>query len=646
MLSMSIVWRPTDPEKAQLWHFMRHLEKVHACRFPDYATLHRWSNQYPALFWSELTIFLNITWNTPPQQILKPGNHMLDAQWFVGATFNFAEKLLARNDDHPALISTDEHNRQHIFTYQTLRQNVLQCAQAIKKIGIQPGDCIVGVLPNTAFTVMAMLATTAVGAIWASCSPDFGQQALEDRLGQIAPKVLFICDGYTYHGKSFHVLAKMQALSQALPSIKKIILCPFLNSQTIPIANSVLWDEFIQEPPLKTFTAFPFNHPVYILFTSGTTGRPKCIVHGAGGTLIQHLKELALHTDMTSADNLLFYTTCGWMMWNWMVSALALGSTLTLFDGSPTYPTNTHLFGIIDKLKVTILGCGAKFIATLDKSNARPQEQYACHHLKTILSTGSPLLPHCFDYVYQHIKSNVQLSSISGGTDILSCFALGNPILPVIRGEIQCIGLGMAVEIYNTQGQPLQNRQGELVCTQPFPSMPIAFWQDSDQSRYKQTYFARFPNVWAHGDLAEITPQGGLIIYGRSDSILNPGGVRMGTAEIYRQIESIPDIIEAVVIGQNWEDDVRIVLFVKLADGIILTEAFAERIKQHIRTHASPRHVPAKILQVKDIPKTLSGKVVETAVREIVHHRPIQNIDSLANPEALEEFKNRSELSQ
>lgn len=648
---MTIIWRPTHPEQTQLWQFMRHEELKHHESFLNYTDFHTWSVQNPEFFWSDFCDFLNISWRTPPTSILTKGPHMLDTTWFDGATFNFAEILLSQhmNSDKQALICVDERNREITYTYQTLRDTVLRCAHALQTLGVQSGDRVAAVLPNTAYTIIAMLATTALGAIWASCSPDFGAEALSDRLSQIEPKILFICDGYTYQGKSFDLTSKITTLNDALPSVEKIIICPFLNQEPILseplISHCLKWENLLEYTPLSELQAFPFNHPLYILFSSGTTGKPKCIVHGAGGTLIQHLKELVLHTDLTPQDNLLFYTTCGWMMWNWMVSALAVGSTLTLYEGSLTYPTPTQLFKIIEQYHVTVLGCGAKFIAMLEKSNHHPKDQYNLTKLRSILSTGSPLLPAQYDYVYEHIKSDIQLSSISGGTDIISCFALGNPILPVIRGELQCLGLGMAVEIYDEQGRSVQEIRGELVCTQPFPSMPIAFWNDPEKKRYYQAYFDRFPNIWAHGDYAEITAHHGLIIYGRSDTILNPGGVRIGTAEIYRQLEAFSEIKDAVVIGQEWDDDTRIILFVSLDNAYCLDDGLIQRIKTHIRTHASPRHVPAKILQVQDIPRTLNGKIVETAVRDVVHGLPIRNKEAIANPEVLSEYMNRPELT-
>lgn len=640
------LWQPKHPERTQMRQFMQKLGQQHVISLPNYQALYEFSIQHPALFWPAVLEFFHIDFATSPSTVLKEGAHMLDAQWFPGASFNFAEVLLRRRDNHPALISVDELGRREVITYHELYERVAACAAGLKKTGVQVHDRVAGVMPNTAFTIIAMLATTAIGAIWSSCSPDFGSAAIIDRLGQIEPKVVFICDGHSYQGKMHAANDKITAIQQSIPSLKQIVICP--NLPQAPKLDSIdkiipLNEFLIPNQPLE-FTPFPFAHPAYILFSSGTTGQPKCIVHSAGGTLIQHLKELGLHCDITPVDKMLFYTTCGWMMWNWMVSTLALGATLVLYEGAPTYPNALHLFEIIATEQITVFGTSAKFIATIEKEGLSPHKQYTLPSLRLILSTGSPLLPQHFDYVYQHIKSDILLASISGGTDIISCFALANPILPVYSGELQCIGLGMAVEIFNETGQSVSAEQGELVCTKPFPSMPVSFWQDPDKSRYKNAYFNEFPNVWVHGDYAEITAHHGLIIYGRSDATLKPGGVRIGTAEIYRQIENIPDILDAVVIGQHYQDDVRVVLFVKLKPSLQLSDDLRQKIKQMIRTSASPRHVPAIILQVPDIPRTINGKLVEIAVRQTVEGLPVKNKDSIANPETLEYFKNCPEL--
>lgn len=644
----SIVWKPKQPEKTRMWQFMRFAGLKHQLSFQHYQDVYHWSIDQPEAFWQTLSDFFGLTYHTPPLEILNHCDQMINACWFSGATLNFAEKLLTRRDDHPALITLNENNEQQVISYNSLYQQVAQCAQSLRNAGIGIGDRVAAIMPNVAYTIIAMLATSSIGAIWSSCSPDFGAQAAIDRLGQIEPKALFICDGHQYLGKKHDGTAKINEVSQAIPSLRKIIVCPILFSEIKfdHLANTVSWDDFLSPAKDCEFVTLPFDHPLYILFSSGTTGKPKCIVHGAGGTLLQHLKELGLHSDLGDKDNLFFYTTCGWMMWNWMVSALALGTTLTLYEGAPTYPDASRLFQIIDEENVTVFGTSAKFLSAVEKANCKPGQLFPLKNLRTILSTGSPLLPKNYDFVYQEIKEDVQLSSISGGTDIVSCFALGNPILPIYRGELQCPGLGMAVEIFNEEGHSVVEERGELVCTKPFPSMPVCFWNDRDKQKYHQAYFERFPGVWAHGDFAEITKHHGIIIYGRSDAVLNPGGVRIGTAEIYRQVEKIPDVVDSIVIGQEWQDDVRIVLFVKLREDCELDDALIETIRNTIRHNASPRHVPAKILQVNDIPRTMSGKIVEVAVRQAVHDEEILNLSSLANPEALEDFKNRRELRE
>lgn len=634
------VWLPKQPESSRMAHFMR------ATGFDDYQQLHQWSIDKPAEFWMSLCDFLKIQFDSTPTEILNNYQHMIEARWFTGATLNFAQQLLKRNDSHPAIISINEAGKREVISYQQLAKQVAHCAQGLRNAGVKTGDRVAAIMPNVSKTIIAMLAASTIGAIWSSCSPDFGAQAAIDRLGQIEPSVLFVADGHQYAGKQHDAYQKIVEVSQAMPSLKKIVISTIINSQSdwhaLPLA--IHWDEFVDNTANNEFVSLPFTHPLYILFSSGTTGKPKCIVHGAGGTLLQHLKELALHSNLDEHSNLCFYTTCGWMMWNWMVSVLALGATLTLYEGSPSYPDAGRLFQLLDEEKITVFGTSAKYISSVEKSGVIPKDTFNLSHLKTILSTGSPLLPANYDFVYQSIKSDVQLSSISGGTDIVSCFALGNPLLPVYRGELQCLGLGMAVEVFNEDGKSVVQERGELVCTKPFPSMPVAFWRDPEQTAYRHAYFERFDHVWSHGDFAEITNHHGLIIYGRSDAVLNPGGVRIGTAEIYRQIEKIPAILDSVVIGQEWQDDVRIVLFVKLREKTQLDDALAHLIKDTIRAHASPRHVPAKILQVADIPRTMSGKTVELAVKQTVQGQKVNNVQSLANPEALAYFSNRPEL--
>ena len=636
-----VIWTPKQPEKTRMWHFMTFAAEQNCQIFENYDELHTWSVKHPESFWNTLCHFFKLEFDTPPHQILNYYEEMLDAHWFSGARFNFAQKLLTRRDNHPALISIDEQNNRQVITFEQLYQEVAQCAAGLKASGVVVGDRVAAVMPNTAQTIIAMLATTSLGAIWSSCSPDFGTQAALDRLGQIEPKVLFICDGHQYHGK-IHCGGE-----KIIASLNQLVICPNVNAEIdcSKLSKALYWNDFIKPAKECEFASLPFEHPLYILFSSGTTGKPKCIIHGAGGTLLQHVKELGLHTDLHATDNLCFYTTCGWMMWNWTVSVLALGVTLTLYEGSPTHPDNTRLFQLLEDEQVTVFGTSAKFISTIEKAGVKPKNLFKLEYLRCILSTGSPLLPKNYDFVYEEIKKDVQLSSISGGTDIISCFALGNPMLPVYKGELQCIGLGMEVNIFDEQGHPVRETRGELVCTKPFPSMPVGFWHDKEKTAYTRAYFSRFPGVWAHGDFAEITKHNGLIIYGRSDAVLNPGGVRIGTAEIYRQVEKIDAVLDSIVIGQDWQDDVRVVLFVKLREGLVLDEQLIKTIQQTIRQNATPRHVPAKILQVTDIPRTISGKIVELAVRQIVHGQTINNLESLANPQALDYFKNREELA-
>lgn len=642
-----IVWTPKKPQNTKMGQFMLFAAKKHCQVFENYQDLHTWSVKHPDSFWLTLCDFFDLSFDTPPHQVLNYYEGMLDARWFSGARFNFAQKLLSRRDKHTALISINEDNKRQVISYEDLYLQVAQCAAGLRTIGVTAGDRVAALMPNVPQTIIAMLATASIGAIWSSCSPDFGAQAAIDRLGQIEPKVLFICDGHQYQGKIHSGAEKISQLHDAISSLVQIVICPNINEETdlSGISKILYWNDFIKPATQCDFVSLPFDHPLYILFSSGTTGKPKCIVHGAGGTLLQHIKELGLHTDLGDTDNLCFYTTCGWMMWNWTVSALALGATLILYEGSPTYPENNRLFKLIEKEQVTVFGTSAKFISSIEKAGVKPNEESNLSSLRCILSTGSPLLQKSYDFVYEKIKQDVQLSSISGGTDIISCFALGNPILPVYRGELQCIGLGMAVEVFDEEEHSISETRGELVCTKPFPSMPLGFWNDKERSAYTNAYFNRFPGVWAHGDFAEITANNGLIIYGRSDAVLNPGGVRIGTAEIYRQVEKVDAVVDSIVIGQDWQDDVRIVLFVKLREGLSLSEELIKTIKQTIRENASPRHVPAKILQVQDIPRTISGKIVEVAVRQVVHGLPVNNVQSLANPQALDYFKNREELN-
>lgn len=644
--STALLWQPTEAQRqnTQMMAFMNRVETEFQQQFAgDYERFHAWSVAHKETFWSFL-------WDTfavvgkKGERVLANATKMPGAEWFPDAQLNFAENLLRFRDERPALVFTNEHGARSEISYAELYQATAELAAKLRQQGVQAGDRVAGMLPNCIETVVAMLATTSIGAVWSSCSPDFGVQGVLDRFGQVAPKVLFVVDGYFYNGKTIDVSDKVNEITANISSLVDVVVIPFANIQH-RITGAVHWADYRDSSARDIeFTPRRFNDPLYIMFSSGTTGVPKCIVHGIGGTLLQHIKEHALHTDLRREDTLFYFTTCGWMMWNWLVSGLAIGARLALFDGSPFYPTPAAMPNLIDKEGITVFGTSAKYLAALEKAGEKPRQSHQLSTLRTILTTGSVLAPESFDYVYRDIKADLCLSSISGGTDIVSCFALGNPMLPVYRGQLQCRGLGLAVNVYNDNGLAVHGEKGELVCETPFPCMPIGFWHDEDGSRYQQAYFARFPNIWAHGDYAELTPEGGVIIYGRSDAVLNPGGVRIGTAEIYRQVEKVDAVLESIAVGQRWQDDERIVLFVKLRDGITLTDSLRHDIKQMIRANATPRHVPSVILQVADIPRTISGKIVELAVRQVIHGETVKNTEALANPEALDLFKNRAEL--
>jgi acetoacetyl-CoA synthetase len=578
-------------------------------------------------------------WDT----VLEEGERMPGARWFSGSRLNFAANLLRFRDDHTALVFVGEDGQRVTRSYRELCNEVARLARGLRTAGVGTGDRVAGFLPNIPETVAAMLATASIGAIWSSCSPDFGVEAVVDRFGQIAPKVLFTADGYRYNGKAHDSLGRMRDVRARLTGLDRVVVVPFLAGrlETAALPDAVSYAEFLgsDDQPELRLEALPFQHPLYILYSSGTTGKPKCIVHGAGGTLIQHLKELILHTDLRRDDRIFYFTSCGWMMWNWLVSSLASGATVLLYDGSPFHPGPQRLLDIAEQEGMTVFGTSAKYLAALEKVGIRPRTSHRLATLRTILSTGSPLLPALYDYVYRDVSPDVQLSSISGGTDIISCFALGNPVLPVYRGELQSRGLGMKVEVFDENGHPVINRKGELVCTRPFPSMPLGFWNDPGQEKYRRAYFDRFPGVWAHGDYAEITAHDGMIIHGRSDAVLNPGGVRIGTAEIYRQVEQLPEVLESLAVGQEWEGDERVILFVCLRKGKVLDDVLVNRIKTVIRENTTSRHVPARVFQVADIPRTRNNKIAELAVRNVIHGRPVQNIEALSNPEALELFR-------
>ena len=636
------LWRPSPErvEHAAITRFQRLLEARHGLRFDNYAALHAWSVAQPQDFWPAVWEFCDIVGERGQAPALQDAERFPGARWFEGARLNFAENLLRRADDQPALIGYLENGAREVLSYAQLREQVAAFAHCLRQWGVQSGDRVAGLLPNTGAAVVAMLATASLGGIWTSCSPDFGFSGIMDRFGQAEPRVVVACDGYHYGGKTFDIRAKVAQLQAALPGRPQLVLVPVLGLDNT-LENTVDFPQALRQGagrPLQ-FTRLPFDHPLYILYSSGTTGKPKCIVHGAGGTLLQHAKEHRLHVDLHADDVLFYFTTCGWMMWNWLVSGLSCGATLLLFDGSPFFPGPGALWEIAERERVSVFGTSAKYIAALSGAGFAPNRHYALEPLKTLLSTGSPLTESGFQFVYANIKRDLCLSSISGGTDIISCFALGNPTLPVHEGQLQCIGLGMAVEVWDENGHALRGRKGELVCTRPFPSTPLGFWNDADGERFRQAYFARFPGVWAHGDYAEITEQDGLIIHGRSDATLNPGGVRIGTAEIYRQVEKIAAVADSLCVGQRHNGDVRVVLFVQLRAGLQLDDALIREIKQMIRANATPRHVPELILQVDDIPKTLTGKNVEIAVTQVIHGEPVNNLEALANPQALEQFR-------
>jgi acetoacetyl-CoA synthetase len=582
--------------------------------------------------------------------VLVDAQRMPGARWFPEARLNFAENLLRRRDAAPALIAWAEGRPRREISHAELARDVSRLAQALAAWGVGPGDRVAGFLPNLPEAVVAMLATASLGAIWSSCSPDFGTRGVVDRFGQITPKVLFAADGYGYAGKRFDSLARVAEIRREIASLERVVIVPSAEDEPdlARIPGAGLWHDALAAFPARAlvFERFPFDHPLYVLFSSGTTGPPKCILHGAGGTLLQHRKEHLLHVDLKPDDRLFYFTTTGWMMWNWLVSGLASDATLVLYDGSPFHPDAGVLFDLAQRERVAVFGTSAKFIDAAAKAGVQPGRTHDLSSLRTVLSTGSPLAPEGFDWVYENLKRDVQLASISGGTDIIACFVGGNPIGPVHRGEIQAPCLGMRVEVFDDQGRSLRGEKGELVCTAPFPSVPLGFWNDPDGRRFRAAYFEKHPGVWSHGDFAELTPRGGVIIHGRSDAVLNPGGVRIGTAEIYRQVESIPEVLESLAIGQAWQGDTRVVLFVRLREGVTLDEGLAERIRRRIRDNTTPRHVPAKLVQVADIPRTKSGKIVELAVRDVVHGRPVANREALANPEALALFEGLAELAR
>jgi len=646
------LWQPSPDRaaRANLTAFLRDVNERYGASLADYDALWRWSVAHRDRFWQAVWDFCGVLGDSGGDPILVDGDRMPGARWFPSARLNFAQNLLRRRDDGIALIFRGEDRVASQVTYRELYAEVSRLAHALRAAGVRPGDRVAAYMPNIPGTIIAMLAAASLGAVFSSCSPDFGVQGVLDRFGQIEPRILFAADGCFYAGKVIDVMDRITEIVTRLPSVERVVIVPYTRADPdlskVPRAIDVHAFMAPHAPSDIPFASLPFDHPLYILYSSGTTGAPKCIVHGAGGTLLQHMKEHMLHVDLKPGDRLFYYTTCGWMMWNWLASGLASGATLLLYDGSPFHPGPQVLFDYARDEAMTVMGVSAKYIDAIAKQGLAPIATHRLDALQAVLSTGSPLVPEGFDYIYRNVKSDVRLCSMSGGTDLISCFVLGNPVLPVWRGEIQCRGLGMDVAVFDDAGRPLARDKGELVCRHAFPSMPTGFWNDPDGARYRNAYFAKFPDVWCHGDWCELTEHGGMIIYGRSDAVLNPGGVRIGTAEIYRQVEQLPEVLESLAIGQAWDNDVRIVLFVRLAAGVRLDDALAERIRKQIRGNTSPRHVPARIVAVDDIPRTKSGKIVELAVRDVIHGRAVKNIEALANPEALEIYRNLSALQR
>lgn len=644
--SHPILWSPPPARvrQSRMQAFLDHINTAYDAGLDDYASLHRWSIAHREDFWTECLAFTGVQLDTGPEQALRKGEPMWQDRWFPGARLNYARNLLSRRDEHTALVFRDETGQRQSVSYASLWQEVARVAAWLREQGVKAGDRVAAFAANRPETVIAMLATASVGAVWSSCSPDFGLNGVLDRLSQIEPVILFAVSSHCYAGRINRHADTLSRLQQALPSVKRMVLLPELYDETPPVhsrkGKTLHWRDAapVNPAPLQ-FEPMDFNDPLFIMYSSGTTGKPKCIIHGVGGTLLQHRKEHELHADLTAASTLFYFTTCGWMMWNWLVSGLAAGATLVLYDGSPFHPAPQSLFDMIDETGITHFGVSARFIATSGKLGLSPRRTHSLSSLQSIFSTGSPLLPEHFDHVYEDIHPDVALQSIAGGTDIISCFVLGCPLLPVRRGEIQCAGLGMDVAVFNQEGNPVIGEKGELVCRQSFPSMPTGFWNDPGNQRYRRAYFERFPGIWTHGDYAEQTIDDGFVIHGRSDTVLNPGGVRIGTAEIYRQVEKLPEVAEAVAVGLPEQGDVRIVLCIRTNEGHTLDEALRGRIRRAVREGASPRHVPRDILAVRDIPRTLSGKIAELAVRSALLGEDVTNRDALANPEALDEYR-------
>lgn len=646
-----LLWEPSEEKilRSNMKRFMEVVNERYNKNFSEYGQLYDWSVENISDFWAVMWDFAEIIASRSYDQVIDDPGKMPGAKWFSGAKLNFAENLLRYKDDQIALIFKGEMQPVRRLTYAQLYDEVARIAKSLREMGVVAGDRIVGFMPNMPESIIAMLAAASIGAFWSSCSPDFGIKGVLDRFGQIQPKVLFTANGYSFKGNSLDSLERIGHILKELPSVERVVVIPYTDPSPdiSSVPNSIMWDQFKSaEQGLEIlFEQLPFDHPLYIMYSSGTTGLPKCMVQSAGGILIHHLKELMLHTDLKREDTIFYFTTCGWMMWNWLTSSLAVGASLVLFDGNPFHPHAGTLWELAQEEKITVFGTSAGYLGALQGSGVKPKEQYDLSALRAVLSTGSPLSVDGFEFVYRDIKSDLQLASISGGTDLNGCFALGNPTGPVYAGELQCRGLAMKVLSYDQNGQPVLNQEGELVCTAPFPSMPIYFWEDPDGSKYHGAYFDVYPNVWRHGDFIQINERGGVVIYGRSDATLNPGGVRMGTAEIYRQVEAMPEIEDSLVVGQNWQNDVRVILFVKMLPGYEMSDELKNRIRKTIRSNASPRHVPAKIIEVADIPYTLNMKKVELAVKKVIHNQEVKNKDALRNPEALEHYLDLPELT-
>jgi len=640
------LWTPSQQqiEGSNLFNFMQYCSQHADLEFHDYDGFYQWSVQSSETFWSLLWDYCSVI-GEKGKRVLINGDDIEKAEWFPDAKMNFAENILQNRGNDSAIFFQAENKAEYSLSFNELYQQIAAVTEWLQLQGVEKGDRVAAFMPNMPETIVAMLATTSLGAIWTSTSPDFGEESVIDRFGQTQPKILFTVDGYFYNGKTIDIRSKVKAVQEALPTLRQTVEVPL--ATVTGDANGGSWNNCIDTKhngEIK-FTAVSFNDPLYILYSSGTTGKPKCITHKVGGVLLQHLKEHKLHADIKKGDRVFYFTTCGWMMWNWLVTALSSEAAVVLYDGSPFYPDGNILWDYADKVDMTLFGTSAKYIDAMKKAELAPMKTHKLNKLRTLCSTGSVLAPESFDYVYESIKTDINLASISGGTDIVSCFVLGNPMLPVYRGESQCRGLGMAVDVFNSDGESVTNEKGELVCTKTFPCQPSCFWGDETGEKYHDAYFSEYKNIWHHGDYVKLTGHGGVVIYGRSDATLNPGGVRIGTAEIYRHVEQLDEVIESIVIGQDWDDDVRVVLFVVLKPNIILDDDLVKKVRNTIREKCTPRHMPAKVIQVTEIPRTKSGKIVELAVRKVVHGRSVKNIGALANPEALDQYQNRSELS-